>query len=254
MTVDFGPAAEDYARYRTGFPPEFFTRLAALGVGSPGQRIADLGTGTGALARELAAAGCAVTGVDVAPELLDQARDLGTAAGVDVTYRVAPAEDTGLPGGQWDVVTAAQCWHWFDAPRAVAEVRRLLRPGGVVVLCSRDYVLDPGNVCEASERLILTHNPGWPMAGSPGTHDEWAAGLTGFTDLETFTFDVDVPYTHAAWRGRMRSSNGVAATLPADRVAAFDTDLARLLRDRFPDEPLRVPHRVFAMIATTPAR
>ena len=249
MTVDFGPTAADYARYRSGFPPEFFTRLAALGVGLPGQRIADLGTGTGVLARELATAGCVVTGVDVAPELLAQARELDAAAGAEVTYRVAPAEETGLPAGAWDVVTAAHCWHWFDAPRAVEEVRRLLVPGGTVVLCSRDYVLEPGNVCAASEDLILAYNPGWPMAGSPGTHDEWAADLDGFADLTTFTFDVDVSYTHEAWRGRMRSSNGVGATLSAGRVAAFDDDLARLLREKFPEDPLPVPHRVFAMIA-----
>lgn len=249
MTVDFGPTAADYARYRAGFPSEFFTRLATLGVGLPGQRIADLGTGTGVLAREFATAGCVVTGVDVAPELLAQARELDAAAGVEVTYRVAPAEDTGLPAGAWDVVTAAHCWHWFDAPRAAQEVRRLLVPGGTVVLCSRDYVLEPGNVCAASEDLILTYNPGWPMAGSPGTHDEWAADLDGFADLTTFTFDVDVSYTHEAWRGRMRSSNGVGATLSAERVAAFDDDLARLLRDRFPADPLPVPHRVFAMVA-----
>lgn len=249
MTVDFGPTAADYARFRAGFPPEFFTRLAALGVGLPGQRIADLGTGTGVLAREFATAGCVVAGVDVAPELLAQARELDAAAGVEVTYRVAPAEDTGLPARAWDVVTAAHCWHWFDAPRAVAEVRRLLVPGGTVVLCSRDYVLEPGNVCAASEDLILAYNPGWPMAGSPGTHDEWAADLKGFADLATFTFDVDVSYTHEAWRGRMRSSNGVGATLSAERVAAFDDDLARLLRDRFPADPLPVPHRVFAVVA-----
>lgn len=74
-------------------------------------------------------------------------------------------------------------------------------------------------------------------------------GPDGFTDLETFSFDVDVPYTHAAWRGRMRSSNGTGASLPDEAVAAFDADLARLLRERFGAEPLRVPHRVFAMVA-----
>ncbi|MGB3440640.1 MAG: hypothetical protein WBA97_17985 [Actinophytocola sp.] len=78
------------------------------------------------------------------------------------------------------------------------------------------------------------------------------ADLAGFAGLETFTFDVDVPYPHAAWRGRVRSSNGVGASLPEDTVAAFDADLARLLRDRFGEEPLMVPHRVFAMIASVP--
>jgi SAM-dependent methyltransferase len=246
MTVDFGRTADDYARYRTEFPPEFFTRLAAMGVGTPGQRVVDLGTGTGVLARALAAAGCVVTGVDVSPELLEQARQ----ASKDVTYTVAPAEETGLPGGEWDVVTASQCWHWFDPERATAEVRRLLAPGGRVVLCSRDYLVLPGNLSAASEDLILRYNPGWPMAGGTGIHDEWTVdlGLAGFTDLETFSFDVEVPFTHETWRGRMRSSNGIGATLPADEVAAYDTDLAKLMAERFPEDPLQVTHRVFALV------
>jgi len=61
--------------------------------------------------------------------------------------------------------------------------------------------------------------------------------------------DVDVPFTHDAWRGRMRSSNGVGASLSAAEVAAFDAELARLLRERFPEEPLVVPHRVWALVA-----
>ena len=49
---------------------------------------------------------------------------------MQVEYHVAPAEETGLPDDNFDVVTAGQCWHWFDRPRAAAEVARLLRPGG----------------------------------------------------------------------------------------------------------------------------
>jgi SAM-dependent methyltransferase len=254
MTVDFDPTADDYARHRTGFPPELFTRLAAMGVGTAGQRVADLGTGTGALAHTLAAAGCAVTGVDISAGLLARARARSAETGVAVTYRQAPAEETGLPGGVWDVVCAAQCWHWFDGPRVVAEVRRLLAPGGALVVCSRDYLVLPGDVAAVSEELVLRYNPGWAMAGGTGIHGEWAAdlGLGGLTGLETFSFDVDVPHSHEAWRGRMRSSNGVGTALPADRVAAFDADLARVLRERFPEEPLRVPHRVFALVVRVP--
>lgn len=47
----------------------------------------------------------------------------------------------------------------------------------------------------------------------------------------------------------MRSSNGVGASLPEPEVAAFDADLARLLSERFPKEPLMVPHRIWALIA-----
>jgi SAM-dependent methyltransferase len=249
MNVDFGRTAGDYARYRTAFPPELFTRLAALKVGLPGHRVADLGTGTGVLARGFAAAGCRVTGVDVAPEMLAQAREQD--AGLAVTYREAVAEDTGLPAHAWDVVSAGQCWHWFDRPRAAAEARRLLAADGALVICYRDYAATPGSVGAASEELVLTYNPGWPMAKGYDGHSEWAheLGTAGFDHVETFGFDVAVEFTHEQWRGRMRSSNGVAASLPAAAVAAFDADLARLLRERFPAEPLEVPHRIRALVA-----
>jgi SAM-dependent methyltransferase len=216
-----------------------------MGVGIAGQRIVDLGTGTGMLARGFAA-GCVVTGVDIAPELLDQARQQD--AGL---YLLAPAENTGLPAHASDVVSAGQCWHWFDHERALAEVLRLLVVGGALVVCYRDYLVVPGNVCALSEDLVLRYHPDWPMAKGGGIGPQWAIGLgwTGFDRVDTFSFDITVAFTHEAWRGRMRSSNGVGASLSAADVAAFDADLARLLRERFPEEPLMVPHRIWALIA-----
>lgn len=254
--MDFDNTAREYAAYRTPFPAELFTRLAAMGVGLPGQRVADLGTGTGALARGFAAAGCAVTGVDIAPEMLSEAWRADATAGLEVAYRVAPAEETGLPGNAWDVVCAGQCWHWFDRQRAAAEACRLLAAGGAVAICYRDYVVSPDNLCAVSEELVLVHNPSWAMAGWTGMPSGWAAELVsaGFAGIETFSFDITVPFTHQAWRGRMRTCNGVGASLPEAEVAAFDADLARLLSERFPQEPIMVPHRIWALIARRKAR
>jgi hypothetical protein len=89
-------------------------------------------------------------------------------------------------------------------------------------------------------------------AGIPADWTLDAAGA-GFTGLETFSFDVDIPYSHEAWRGRMRSCNGVGASLRDAVVGDFDFALARLLADSFPGEPLAVPHRVWALIARAPA-
>jgi SAM-dependent methyltransferase len=254
MTVDFGRTARDYAAYRAGFPDELFSRLGDMSVGVNGQRVADLGTGTGALARGFARRGCVVTGLDPAPAMLDEARRLDAEAGLRVTYRVGRAEDTGLDGARWDVVGAGQCWHWFDRPRAGAEARRLLVARGALVICHMDYLPLAGNVCAATEELILEHNPSWTMAGGTGIHADWTLDVAGagFTGLETFSFDVDIPYSHEAWRGRMRSCNGVGASLSNEVVGDFDAALARVLAERFPGESLAVPHRVWALIARAP--
>jgi ubiquinone/menaquinone biosynthesis C-methylase UbiE len=79
MGVDFGKTAKDYGRYRTVFPDAFFERLSTLGIGRKGQRVLDLGTGTGALARGFASRGCEVTGVDdVSESMLEEARHLAS--------------------------------------------------------------------------------------------------------------------------------------------------------------------------------
>ncbi len=70
--------------------------------------------------------------------------------------------------------------------------------------------------------------------------------------METFSYDVDVSYPADGWRGRVRASAGVGATLPPEAVRKFDQELAVLLRDRFPGERDDTPHRVFAVVAQAP--
>src|SRR5262245_19222335 len=134
LPVDFGKAAADYGRYRQGFPEEFFARLGQLGIGRAGQRILDLGTGTGLLARALARRGCVVTGLDPCEDLIEEARRADAEAGLRIEYVRGFAEATGLVAGSFDVVCAATCWQWFDQLRAAREACRLLAPGGALVI------------------------------------------------------------------------------------------------------------------------
>jgi len=131
--IDWSGAAEDYARHRPGFPDSFYTRLKKYGIGAPGQRVLDLATGTGAVARALSQAGCQVVGVDIAQGQIEQAKQLAEREGVTAEFKVCPAEDTGLPDNSFDIITAAQCWLYFDRERILAEVSRLLAPGGRLV-------------------------------------------------------------------------------------------------------------------------
>ncbi|HEY4811854.1 MAG TPA: class I SAM-dependent methyltransferase [Solirubrobacteraceae bacterium] len=253
---DFGRTASDYARHRAGFPAELLDRLAALDVGRHGARVVDLGTGTGSLARLFAQRGCEVTGVDIAAPLLEQARQLDRDAGVRVTYVEGPAEATGLPTGAFDVASAGQCWHWFDRVAVAREANRLLVAGGSVVIAHFDWIPIPGNLVAATEQIILRHTPAWPFAGRAGLYPQWLTDLqsAGFTGIESFSFDVAVPYSHEDWVGRVRASAPVAGTLDAAGVAACSSELAQMLHENFADDPLSVPHRVWAVVARTGQR
>lgn len=252
MTVRFGLTADDYRRYRAGYPEELFERLRSRGFGASGQRVLDLGTGTGYLGRGFASRGSSVVGLDPAPELLEQARNIDQDLGLDTEYVVGKAEEVPFEDEKFDAVTAGQCWHWFDRPAAAREARRMLKDQGALLIAHFDWIPLDDNVAAVTEDLILRFNPKWRGARGTGMYPQWLedVALAGFDDIETFTFDVQVPYPHEAWRGRIRASAGVGASLPSPQVKRFDAALAEVLKERFPAEPLQVLHRTFALTCT----
>jgi SAM-dependent methyltransferase len=254
MQVDFGRTATDYATHRAGFPELFFLRVQKMGIGLVGQSLLDLGTGTGALARQFSRQGCRVTGADISAPLLEEAQRLARQEGLAIEWVQEPAEETGLTSTSFDVVSAGQCWHWFERSKAASEVHRVLRPNGLLLIAHFDWLSRPGNLVEASVKLAMrqrdTPPPEQLSVGIRGTYSLWLEEVeaAGFTEIETFSFDVEVPYTQAAWRGRMRASALLGATIPTERVEAFDRALAALLTQQY-TETLLVPHRVFALTA-----
>ncbi len=253
----FGAAAGDYARHRADFPDEGLDRMAALGVGLAGQRLVDLGCGTGTVARQLAARGCRVTGLDVDGRMLDAARALADdepAPAYPIEWTAAPAEDTGLPDGSFGAATAAQCWHWMDGHAAAIEARRILEPGGRICVCGFDWLPLPDTVPGVTEALIEAANPAWDLGGIRDPGPEACADLEGigFDVIGTFVFDVDVRYARDSWRLRIGASAGIVG-LDNDARAAFDAELSAVLDERFPGGALVTPHRVWGSVAVAPA-
>lgn len=255
MKIDFGKTAQDYGRYRAGFPKEFFDRIVAAGFVHPRDRLLDLGTGSGTLARGFAGRDCIVTALDPSRPLIEEAARLDRAAGIDgITYLEGRAEAIPLEDHSFDVVTAGQCWHWFDGAKAAAEARRVLRDGGRIIVAHLDWISVPGNIVEATEALMGQHNPKRLLAGS-GLHPESLPVLAaaGFTEIETASFDVQISYTHEGWRGRTRAHGGIGGSLGPAEVRAFDAALAQLLKQKCTSDPLLVPHRVWFATAVAPA-
>src|SRR5262249_3077520 len=102
---------------------------------------------------------------------------------------------------------------------------------------------------------IRAHHPHWSLGGGNGLYPEWLTGLAeaGFRDLESFSYDEPAVYTPESWRGRIRASAGVGASLAPPAVAAFGAELAALLPPDFPGPSLSAPPRVFVALAKPPA-
>ncbi len=248
--VDYGRAAQDYARWRQGFPAEFFSRLEGLHIGRPDQNILDLGTGTGLLAREFAQQGCSVTGLDLSQKLLDEAKRLDKAAGVATEYHLAAAEDTGLKSASFDVVCAATCWHWLDRPKVAREGFRLLKRDGRLLIAHLDWLNLPGNVIDITLQTIRQFNPAPLTKPITFQYPDWLVELieAGFDSWEIFGFNTVQDYTQEAWRGRIRASRLVGPDMAPETLKKFDETFARALATHFPADVLAVDHRIFAII------
>jgi SAM-dependent methyltransferase len=126
----FGRAADVYERSRPSYPPEAVARLAAeLGIG-PGRTVLDLAAGTGKLTRLLAESGAQLVAVEPSAAMRSQF----AAVLPDIPVHEGTAEKIPLADASIDAVVVAQAFHWFDAPAALAEIARVLRPGSGLAL------------------------------------------------------------------------------------------------------------------------
>lgn len=242
--IDWGKTSADYALYRPGPPESFYQKLSALGIGLRGQRILDLGTGTGVLARQFATQGAVVAGIDISGEQIQAATTLAGAEGLKIDFRVAPAEQVPFPDGAFDVVTANQCWLYFDKEKAIAEARRLLNPVELLVISHFSWLPRLDMIAAATEQLVLKYNPHWTGADFSGDVPplpRWTEGV--FKLRAFFYYDEAVPFTRESWRGRIRACRGIGAALSAKEVQRFDQEHDALLKE-LAAERFIVLHRI----------
>ncbi len=126
----FDDLADAYDRFRIGYADDVYDAIVEYGTVAPGARVLDVGCGTGLVALEMARRGHAVSGIDISEPMLACARARVPAA----SFALGRAESLPYPDASFDLVTSAQTFHWFDQATALAEVARVLRPGGVLAV------------------------------------------------------------------------------------------------------------------------
>lgn len=170
------------------------------------RRVVDLGAGTGKLTRELAALGYDVLAVEPSREMVEQLR----AAVPGVTALEGSAEAIPLLDGSADAVLAGQAFHWFDAPVALAEIARVLRPGGALGLVWNWFDEQEPWLVRLSE--ITDAEPTSPSGPEP---EVAASGLYG--DVERATFRHEQEVDRVSLVELVSSRSKLATSPPAER-------------------------------------
>jgi SAM-dependent methyltransferase len=202
----FSNRVDDYVRYRPGYPSAILDLLRDDCGLAPDSAVADIGSGTGLLARLFLASGNVVFGVEpnremrqAGEQVLQEFRRFRSVAG--------SAEATTLPAASVDFVVAGQSFHWFEPAGARAEFQRILRPGGWVAVIWNERKMDSTPFLRAYAKLIREY--GTDYEGVAATYQEYerseqffgpgAVRKKSFPNEQTFDWD--------GLRGRLLSSS-----------------------------------------------
>ncbi|MZD08924.1 methyltransferase domain-containing protein [Streptomyces sp. SID5785] len=228
MAESFGTDAPGYDRARPAYPDALITRVVEE---SPGPGVLDVGCGTGIAARQFRAAGCTVLGVEPDPRMADFARASGLRVDVSTFEEWDPA------GRTFDIVTAAQSWHWVDPAAGAAKAARLLRPHGR--LAAFGHVIEPpAEVAEPMTAALRRVAPDSPFTGQPARRplEMYRAGYakiadhlreTGrFDEPSQWQFDWERDYTRDEWLALLPTT-GALTRLRRDQLAEILAEVGR---------------------------
>ena len=209
----FGSQAAAYVASAVHAQGADLDRIGALvrGMGAP--RVLDLGCGGGHVAFTAASAGAAVTAYDLSPEMLAAvATEAGRRGLAGIETRQGAAERLPFTEDAFDaVLTRYSAHHWRDVPAALREVRRVLRPGGLLVVC---------DIVSPEDPLLDTHLQAVELLRDP-SHvrdyrlSEWRAMLAaaGFRPGETVESRPHMEFP--TWIARMRTPETHVAAIRA---------------------------------------
>ena len=219
------PLAEAYAANRTGYSSELYDTIAAFGL-KRGQSILDVACGTGIAAAPFAANGFRVTGVDASEAMLAQARNAIPGA----EFVQGTAENLPFQAGQFDVAISAQAFHWFNRAKALAEIERVLRRGGMVAIWWK-HLMAQDTVGEIRRETFQSLGVEPPVSGLSGGFREFY-GSAGLFDQTLRVLPWRTAMAFEQFMGYERSRRAAREAL-GEKAERYFTELERRLHERF---------------------
>ena len=243
--IVFGDFSEEYDRYRPDYPSALWEKL---GLGK-GDRVVDLGAGTGRASFALALCGCVVTAVEPDSQMANVIRASSARGGAKIGVIEATAERTGLGAESQNAVVAAQAYHWFEVPDSNREAFRVLRPGGIFAVFANNRKVEGSAWLEAFEELIIHFNPAHSRDYRQFDVEERLGRGIRPSAIESAVFPHSFEVDIDGFVGLARTISYVRKAInPADLVR-FEGELRKLLVEAHGDQPFSVPFETKLTVA-----
>jgi SAM-dependent methyltransferase len=208
-TERFSDRVADYIRYRPGYPPELLECLRRNCGLRPKWVVADVGCGTGLLAKVFLENGNRVFGIE--PNAAMRAAGDEFLRGFDqFTSQEGRAEATGLPANSMDMITAGQAFHWFDRQRARTEFQRILKPGGWVALLWNERLTSTPFLADY-EQMLHRYSPDYAKVDHRNVEETALGEFFHPGRLRQDTFFMRQQFDWEGVQGRWLSSSYVPA-------------------------------------------
>ena len=245
----FNALAEQYNAYRPHYPAEALLFLVTLGELDKASDVADIGTGTGRIALELAKYVRLVYAVDTASVMLDQLQISAEEEGLSNIRTIeAPGEATGLQNESLDLVTLAQAFHWMDKTTALKEAWRILKPEKSMVLLWNQVTNTKDEYYSEITSLIKKHNPNY-KGGADILSADFPDHINSsklFSPIERYTFSFECSYTPENYVGFLLSKSYIGVGISSSDLPHFIESASIILNKAFPNRNIieKYPTRV----------
>lgn len=170
------------------------------------------------------------------------AQKLAEESGMDIDFKACSAEDINFAENSFDVVTACQCFWYFDQRKLIPKLYNILKENGRLLILYMAWLPYEDEIAGESEKLVLKYNPQWTGKGETVRPIDAGDFVYKYFDkVYSEEYTLDVPFTRESWHGRMKACRGTGASLSPAQLKLWENEHIELLK-RIAPEKFTVKH------------
>lgn len=236
----FRGVAQYYAKYRRGYPDEFYKRLKQEFSLTKESRALDAGTGTGQIAFSLAKIVSEVVAIDINPEMVEEGRKIAREKDVkNIIWRTLAAEEISQKLGMFQIVTIGAAFHWMNGDTVLKQAYEVTIPGGGIAIVDNINSLHRDNNGslwkQTALKIIEKHAGRKRLAGKSvypksKDHFENIIDRSGYVERSIFTRKYAERWTIDQIIGYLHSTSFASQEVLGDRWEPFEKEIRDVLK------------------------